>query len=121
MKDNITTGKIGEELACNYLLEKGYIILERNWRFSKAEIDIIAKLEEMLIFVEVKTRSYDYYGSPESFLSERQESLLADAANEYMKQVGYEWEFRFDVIGILLRTQTDFELSHIEDAFFSGI
>ena len=114
------TGKRGEKMAIDLLKSKGYQILETNWRFSRAEIDIIAKIDEVLIFVEVKTRSSVYFGQPEEFIDHKKEKLVADAASEYMKQVGHEWECRFDFIAIIL-TGPSYQIKHIEDAFFPGL
>jgi putative endonuclease len=111
-------GNIGEEHAVKYLLDKGYSIEQRNWRFSRAEIDIIAKYKEALIFIEVKTRSYTYYGQPEEAVKPWQEALIIDAANAYMRMVDHDWEIRFDIISIVLKEEGNFELKHFEDAFF---
>lgn len=121
MKDHIQIGNLGEEVAVDFLKKRGYTILERNWRFSRAEIDIICKFGDILVFVEVKARSYDFYGTPEAFVDDKKETLLADAANEYMKQVNHEWEFRFDIIGIVFQSKSAYTIKHIEDAFFGGI
>lgn len=115
------TGKKGEEIALNFLSENGYKILESNWRFGRAEIDIIAKKDDILIFVEVKTRSGVSFGMPEDFVSEKKESLIMDAANEYMKLIGHDWEIRFDIIGILVLKGKSPAIRHIEDAFFPDL
>ena len=62
-------GKKGEQLAIDYLVKKGYTILDKNWRFQKAEVDIIAQKEETLAVVEVKTRSSIDFGSPQDFVN----------------------------------------------------
>ncbi|MEM1326568.1 MAG: YraN family protein [Bacteroidota bacterium] len=111
-------GNQGEQLAADYLSAKGYRVLERNWRFSRAEVDIIAMDGEILVFVEVKTRSSTYFGEPEAFVSETQERLLLDAANVYMEQIGHDWEIRFDIIGIVLLNIGHPDIRHFEDAFF---
>jgi len=113
------TGDKGEQLAVELLQSKGYQILERNWRFSRAEVDIIAKQKDILVFVEVKTRSTALFGEPEEFLSSKQESLIMDAATVYMEQIGHDWEIRFDIISIILKTPLPL-IRHFEDAFFSG-
>ena len=120
MADLHETGKKGEKIAVDLLINKGYKILETNWRFSRAEIDIIAKVDEILVFVEVKTRSSDYFGQPEEFIDQRKEKFIADAASEYMKQVNHEWECRFDFISIIL-TGPSYRIRHTEDAFFPGL
>lgn len=106
-------------MAINHLETAGFTILERNWRYSKAEIDIIAKEGEALVFIEVKTRSYDYYGQPEEFVNEKQEALIIDAAQRYMEQTGHDWEVRFDIIAIILhKAPRKPEIKHFKDAFF---
>ncbi len=117
---NIEFGKRGEELASAFLVSQGYQILERNWRFKKAEIDIIAKDKaDVLVFVEVKTRSYTFFGEPEAFVDEKKKNLLMDAASQYMKEIDYEWAIRFDIIGIVIDKYNKAKISHFEDAFFS--
>ncbi len=121
MAKHLQTGKQGEERAVSFLQKKGYEILETNWRFRRAEIDIIAKKQKVLIFVEVKTRSYDFFGKPESFVNERKKALITDAAMAYMRAIGHTWEIRFDIIGILLERPEVVEIKHFEDAFFPGM
>lgn len=121
MSKHIITGKIGEDLAVTHLLSQDYTILERNWRFSRAEIDIIAKKENIVVFVEVKTRSSDFFGKPEEFLTARQENMISDAASRYLEKIQHDWEFRFDIISILVNKNKPPELKHFEDAFFPGL
>jgi len=121
MAKHLETGKKGEDLAVKFLQEKGYDILVVNWRFRRSEIDIIAKDGKILVFVEVKTRSADYFGSPASFVSPRKKTLLQDAATAYMQEINHTWEIRFDIIGILMRSPTNITINHFEDAFFPGI
>ncbi len=119
MSKNIETGNRGESMAKDFLLKKGYQILETNWRFSRAEIDIIAMNGQILVFIEVKTRSTDFFGEPELAVDEHKRRLMSDAASAYMEQINHEWEIRFDIISIVLKN-TDPEIVHFEDAFFSG-
>ncbi|MEM1119983.1 MAG: YraN family protein [Bacteroidota bacterium] len=121
MTKHLKTGKKGEDLAVQFLREKGYEILATNWRFRRSEIDIIAKDGKVLVFIEVKTRSSDYFGTPASFVSQRKKTLLQDAATAYMQEVNHTWEIRFDIIGILIRSPKDITINHFEDAFFPGI
>ena len=111
-------GRKGEDFATDYLEKQGYVIQERNWRYSKAEIDIICKKEDVLIFVEVKTKSYDYYGKPEESVTPFKERLIIDAANRYMEITGHDWEIRFDIIALLTDKEKEFSLEHFKDAFF---
>ncbi len=115
------TGHTGEDLAADYLQTKGYQILERNWRYSRAEVDIIAMNEEILVFIEVKTRSYTWYGQPEEFVSTKQANLIANVANVYMESIGHDWEIRFDIIAVILHPDSSHQIKHIEDAFFPGL
>ena len=119
-KDSRQTGQKGEELARDYLIESGYRILECNWRHSRAEIDIIAQKNDTLIFVEVKTRSSRYFGTPGEFLSPQQERRIADAAYAYCIQVEHDWEIRFDLIEVLLIKGKKPAIQHFPDAFYPG-
>lgn len=111
-------GQLGEDYAVKYLLGLNYAILERNWRFSKAEIDIIARDGDILVFVEVKTRTYTYFGQPEDSISSYKENLISDAASQYMQKVGHEWEIRFDIISIIYNENQEPQLDHYMDAWF---
>lgn len=113
-------GKIGEEIATKFILKKGYTILETNWRHRKAEIDIVAKVDDVLIFIEVKSRSSDYFGRPETFVDAVKQQLIADAASVYMEKVGHEWEVRFDIISVLFHNEAYQSVDHFKDAFFPG-
>lgn len=109
-------GEKGEELAVKHLEKNGYSILERNWYFGKEEIDIIARIGNELVVVEVKTRNSDFFGNPEEAVSRSKQSHLIRAANAYIEKKDLDLEVRFDVIGIILN-QKGQKLNHIEDAF----
>ncbi len=109
-------GKKGEELAVEVLQKNGYEILEQNWRFKKAEVDIIALKNNVLAIIEVKTRSTDYFGNPQDFVNSKKIKLLVEAINEYVTSKDLDVEVRFDIIAIL-KNQHKFEIDHIEDAF----
>ncbi len=110
-------GKLGEELAVNYLQKNGYSILETNWTFQKAEIDIIAQKENVLAIVEVKTRSSIEFGLPQDFVKPKKIQLLVKAVNEYVISNDLDVEVRFDIIAIS-KKESDFKIDHIEDAFY---
>jgi putative endonuclease len=110
-------GKIGEQIAADYLLGKGYEILMRNFFYDKAEIDIIAKKEETLVVVEVKTRNSDFFGDPQEFVTKSKINLLVKAANEYVISNDLDVEVRFDVISVLKNNTTE-QVKHFKDAFF---
>ena len=109
-------GKKGEDLALEYLQKNGYAILERNWRFKKAEVDIIARKSDVLAVIEVKTRSTNHFGNPQDFVNQKKIKLLVEAINEYVTTKDLDVEVRFDIIAIL-KNQQKFEIDHIEDAF----
>lgn len=111
-------GEKGEQIATDYLSDKGLTILERNWRFGKAEIDIILKDENTIVFVEVKTRSSDAFGNPESFISKAKQNLMLRASANYIETINHSGELRFDVISIIFHHEKKYTLQHFEDAFF---
>jgi putative endonuclease len=119
MAKHLETGNLGERLAREYLLERGWPILETNWRCGRAEVDIIAKEGEALVFVEVRARR-EASVVPEATISGRKMRLLAAAAARYMEQSGHDWEIRFDVITVKLGASGPPEIEHIVDAFFPG-
>ncbi|RBW59219.1 endonuclease [Tenacibaculum sp. E3R01] len=109
-------GKKGEELAEDFLKNKGYTILEKNYRYQKAEVDIIAKKDNVLSVVEVKTRSTDYYGNPQDFVNPKKIKLLVAAINNYVVEKDIDIEVQFDIIAILKKNDK-IVVDHIEDAF----
>ena len=109
-------GKLGEELAVNYLVGKGYEILERNWRNIHKEIDIIAKDGTDLVIVEVKTRQTDEYGDPDVAVTKQKQWRLISAANAYVFQNRLDINTRFDIISIIFKDGEPV-IEHIEDAF----
>ncbi len=113
-------GKIGETLALQLLEKKQYQILEQNWRHGKAEIDLIAKDGEVLVFIEVKTRSTNAFGPPEAFVNAKKKRLLIHSASIYMEQISHDWEIRFDIIAIISNEHKT-EIRHMQDAFFPGL
>jgi len=121
MAKHIELGKKGEEIAINHLIDKGYTILETNWRYKRAEVDIIAKEGQTLVFVEVKTRSTEIWGQPALAVTPKKERLLVDASGVYMEQINHDWEVRFDIISIVIINDQYKEIKHFKDAFFPGL
>lgn len=109
-------GNKGEQLAVEYLIKKGYKILEKNWRYLKAEVDIIAQKENTIVAVEVKTRSTDYFGNPQDFITKKKINLLVMAMNEYVISNDLDVEIRFDVIAIIQHQKAQ-KIEHLKDAF----
>lgn len=120
MAEHNEIGKKGENLAVEYLQNKGYKILHRNWIHQKNEIDIIASLSDTVVFVEVKTRTSDYWGNPEDAISENKIKRIVDAAEHYLNECTDLECARFDVISILLKNGR-IEIEHIEDAFLAPL
>lgn len=110
-------GTFGEELAVEFLQKNNYQIIEQNWRFKKAEIDILALKNNTLAIVEVKTRSNDFFGNPQDFVSQKKIQLLVAAVNEYVNNKNLQVEVRFDIIAIT-KNQHNFNIEHLKDAFF---
>lgn len=110
-------GKKGEELAVAFLLENGYEILDRNWTFQKAEIDIIAQKENILAIIEVKTRSSIDFGLPQEFVKPKKVQLLVKAVNAYINDREIDFEVRFDIIAIHKKEES-FAIEHLTDAFY---
>jgi putative endonuclease len=116
MAEHNDLGKLGEELAVDFLEKNGYEILETNWTFQKAEVDIIAKKDTILAVIEVKTRSSIDFGLPQEFVKPKKIQLLVKAINEYVTQNDIDVDVRFDIVAIH-KENNGFILEHIEDAF----
>ncbi|MDI1317692.1 YraN family protein [Flavobacterium sp.] len=117
MAEHNELGKFGEELAVAFLKKEGYTILETNWTFQKAEIDIIAQKDTVLAVVEVKTRSSIEFGLPQDFVKPKKIQLLVKAVNEYIVSNDLNVEVRFDIIAIY-KEDKDYKMEHIVDAFY---
>ncbi len=117
MADHNELGKLGEELAVEFLRKDGYAILETNWTFQKAEIDIIAQKENILAIVEVKTRSSLDFGLPQDFVKPKKIQLLVKAVNEYVISKDLNIDVRFDIIAIHKEGKS-FVIEHLVDAFY---
>jgi putative endonuclease len=120
MKDHIELGKAGEAIAVALLEEKGYRILERNWRWGREEIDIIARDGNFVVIVEVKTRSSDIFAEPEASVTRSKQRILVRAANAYVNCRRLYGEVRFDIISIIIRTEGEI-VNHIVDAFYATL
>jgi putative endonuclease len=113
MAEHNIRGQKAEEKAALFLRDKGYEILEKNYRYKKSEIDIIARKENVLTFVEVKYRSKNSYGDPEASVDEKKETQVLGGAENYIFEKDWNGEVRFDIISIL----SDRSIEHFEDAF----
>lgn len=112
-------GQKGEDIAYEYLAHKGYDLIERNWRYDHKEIDIIARNNDKIIIVEVKTRSAPIQEEPRDIISLSKIRRIVSAADAYLILNEIDEETRFDVIFIKWYSDTKYEINHIEDAFTS--
>lgn len=110
------TGKYGESLAAEFLLDKGYLILHTNWRFKNWELDIIASKNNRLHIVEVKTRRSTVFGHPEENIDNKKMQYLINAAEEYMYQNPIWKQLQFDVVAITI-SKDKVDYFFIEDVY----
>jgi len=110
-------GKLGEELAITHLKKNGYTILDHNWYYQKAEVDIIARKDNILAVVEVKTRTSSLLGEPQDFINHKKIKLLVTAIDHYVQSRTLDVEVRFDIIAIL-KSEGKISLKHLKDAFY---
>jgi putative endonuclease len=117
MSEHNELGKLGEKLAAEHLREKGYTIIKQNYVFGKSEVDIVAQINNQLVFVEVKTRQSAYLSDPEYTISMKKQRQVIKAADAYVKENDLDMESRFDVITVIVNSQYK-KVDHIEDAFY---
>ncbi len=118
-KNTTEEGKAGEQLVANYLIAKGFTIIERNWKpspASKLEIDLIATKDMLMIFVEVKTRKGNH-SDPIDAVDRRKIVNTSKAADAYLRQQPYMFEYRFDIAGVTDPLSANPKIEYIEDAF----
>ena len=113
-------GKWGDEAAVKHLESREYVIRHRNWRRGKLELDIVSAKDDVLIVVEVKTRSNDYFANPEDAVTMKKIKHIVRAADTYIKFYQLDNPVRFDII-TLIGNENKFELEHMEEAFFPPI
>jgi putative endonuclease len=117
MAESHLLGQKGEDLATDYLKKSGFRILFRNWKWGKHEIDIIADIKDLIVFVEVKTRTDDFQMHPVTAITNEKQKSIIYAADGYLQKFNINKESRFDVITIIKKTDT-YEIDHIEGAFY---
>ena len=121
MQDKQETGKLGESIAATFLQQKGFKIIERNYRQGRAEIDLIALSDKLLLFVEVKTRrGANSFGYPEEAVNQKKAALILNAATHFIETMDWKGDIRFDVIAIhlMLHSNRSPKVVHFEDAFY---
>ena len=109
-------GLKGEQIAIDFLINNDYEILEKNYRYLKAEVDIIAIKENTLAAIEVKTRSTDYFGNPQDFVNPKKIKLLISAIDNFIIENDLDVDVRFDIIAIISNSKAT-KIEHIKDAF----
>ncbi len=109
-------GKQGEQLAKEFLETNNYVILETNYRYKKAEIDIIAVKENILAIIEVKTRTSTHFGEPESFVNNKKIKLILEATNAYIIEKDLDLEVSLDIISVVIGKEN--EINHIPNAYY---
>lgn len=119
MADHNDLGNKAEDLAAEYLIKNGYRILVRNFRFKKAEIDIISEKDNLIIVTEVKARSTDFFILPQEAVTKGKIKSIVTAANHFMEEFNRDQEVRFDIISVLPDEKGNLEIEHIPDAFQS--
>lgn len=120
MANHNEIGKKGEVLASIYLVEKGYQIIAKNYRYKKIEIDIVAIYERKLIVLEVKTRQSTYLARPEDTVSKTKQKHIIACTNAFIQEREIDFEVRFDIVSIILNGKEKI-VTHIEDAFYPQI
>lgn len=115
MNKNKDLGQEGEQMAAEYLKKRGYSILERNYKFGRREIDLIASKGDVLAFVEVKTRKDTRYGNPEEAVDDRKAEMIMYVAEQYLSKHSWPGRIRFDIIAIIKNDNPGIE--HFKDAF----
>ena len=110
-------GNKGEMLASRFLLDKGYAVHHHNWRSGHKEIDIIAQQRNVLVFVEVKSRTSEEYGNAYDAVDDKKIRLLISAAQSYIRKYNIDLKFRFDIITVIGNSEP-YRIEHIEDAFY---
>jgi len=113
-------GKLGEDIAAKYLIEKGFKIQDRNWIYQKKELDIVALKGDCLVVVEVKSRSTEYFEHPSDAITLSKIKFLVRATQAYIDLKEIKQEVRFDVIAVI-KNGEKFKIEHIEDAFIAPV
>ncbi len=118
MAEHNETGKQAEQMAADFLIAKGYELVEMNYRHRHAEIDLILKHKGLLIFVEVKFRSGTGFGFAEEFVDATKRRLIIKAADHYIYEIDWHNDIRFDIIGVYRDRLGTINFRHFEDAFY---
>ncbi len=116
MADHNELGKKGEEIALKHLKSNQYIIKATNWRFRKNEVDIIAEKDNLLVVLEVKTRTSEYFENPKEAVTKKKQKFIIQAADAYIQEKDIDKEVRFDIVAVTI-IDGKTKIEHIKDAF----
>ena len=119
MAEHNDFGNLAEDLAADYLTQKNYKIVVRNFRYQKAEIDIVTEFEDLIVVVEVKARSYDTLIEPQEAVTKKKIKSIVLCTDFFMRERNLDKEVRFDIITVLPDQSGKLQIHHIEDAFQS--
>jgi putative endonuclease len=114
-------GTIGEEAAVDFLINQGYVILDRNWHYGSLELDIVALDGDFLAIVEVKMRDYNYLVSPMDAVNKTKQKNLINAANGYIKKFKRHEEVRFDIVSITHHNGEILNVELVKYAFYPSV
>ncbi len=109
-------GKWGEQIAAEYLQKKGYRIMFRDWKIGHRDLDIIAKQNDVVVIVEVRTRRNNHFGDTEMTIDRQKIRNICIASNAFVKRLRIDNEIRFDIIAITGTPEIGYTINHIEDA-----
>jgi len=118
MSKHSKIGIKGEQIATDFLLNKGYIIIHRNWRSGRKELDIIAQQGDTLVIVEIKTRTSLEFGFPEEAVNKKKQLFLKTATAAFIAENPQYIHIRFDIISVLMDGMMIKEIVHFEEAFY---
>ena len=119
MAEHNDFGNLAEDLAVEYLEKKNYRIIARNFRYQKAEIDIVAEFENLIVVAEVKARSYNTVIEPQEAVTKKKIKSIVMCTDFFMQDRTIDKEVRFDIITVLPDEKGVMQLTHIQDAFQS--
>ena len=119
MAEHNDFGNLAEDLAVEYLEKKNYRIIARNFRYQKAEIDIVAEFDDLIVVTEVKARSYNTLIEPQEAVTKKKIKSIVMCTDFFMQDQTIDKEVRFDIITVLPDEKGVLQLTHIEDAFQS--
>ena len=119
MAEHNDFGNLAENLAADFLNKKNYKILIRNFRYQRAEVDIIAEFEDLIVVIEVKARSYNALIEPQEAVTKKKIKAILLCSDFFMKENQIDKEVRFDIITVVPNESGKLEINHIEDAFQS--